>query len=260
MDVTPGEIAHIITSLKNSAAEYCPLCRQGAQVFYVGAGGYVHGTPEGGDVKDRIGCTSGALHEFMRASGIRQFTDDGPQKRPIYLRTQSERITEEWLKEVGFKWHELERSPHKHWLLWLGEALSSPRRMWSSYDDLGIELTPSIVDDNGAGEWHCWVRGDTAGRYHRFIHTRYLKSQHELILMIEGLTGQVFDPANNIAGMMRLPERAKALRQESERLDRQWQQRSHSRAKWYEVKKDDTRAGALPEDLEQAARQREEGR
>lgn len=32
-------------------------------------------------------------------------------------------ITEEWLKSVGFKWHQFDRQPDKHWLLWLGGGL-----------------------------------------------------------------------------------------------------------------------------------------
>lgn len=30
-------------------------------------------------------------------------------------------ITHEWLKGIGFHWHEVERSG-KHWLLWIGDA------------------------------------------------------------------------------------------------------------------------------------------
>jgi len=33
-------------------------------------------------------------------------------------------LTEEWLKRVGFKWHQLDRQPDKHWLLWLGSRPS----------------------------------------------------------------------------------------------------------------------------------------
>ena len=31
-------------------------------------------------------------------------------------------LTEEWLKENGFKWHQFDRQPDKHWLLWLGHV------------------------------------------------------------------------------------------------------------------------------------------
>lgn len=41
-------------------------------------------------------------------------------------------ITEEWLKSVGFKWHQLDRRPEKQWLLWLGDAL--PEHMQHAID------------------------------------------------------------------------------------------------------------------------------
>ena len=55
----------------------------------------------------------------------------------------SEPITEEWLKEVGFKWHQLARQPEKQWLLWLGDAVR---------DGLGIEqdLLDVVVDRHRA--------------------------------------------------------------------------------------------------------------
>jgi len=54
-------------------------------------------------------------------------------------------ITEEWLKENGFKWHDVERSG-KHWLLWIGSAIAKNRShsRTSSYDDFGIELSKFI--------------------------------------------------------------------------------------------------------------------
>lgn len=262
MNLTPGDIALLRTNIHQLAARYCVRCEMGHGVGYVGGNGelgpqyhYLHGTDvtESGTTIGPEPCGAEPLFEFLRASGLNALTHETPPDS-ISIRADSERITEEWLAEVGFKWHEMDRSPKKHWLLWLGEALSHPRRMWSSYDDLGIELTPSIVDDRGAGEWHCWLRGDSAGRYHRFIHTRYIQYQHELILMIEGLTGQTWEPANNLYGSMRYPERAKALRDEDERLDKVIRA---GRMAWYEVEKDDTRAGALPEDLEEAAAARE---
>ena len=49
-----------------------------------------------------------------------------------------EPITEEWLREVGFKWHQFDRQPTKHWLLWLADTF--PRRMFHDNEDFGIEL------------------------------------------------------------------------------------------------------------------------
>jgi hypothetical protein len=45
-------------------------------------------------------------------------------------------ITEEWLKLVGFRWHQLERQPSRHWLLWLGGALDDGTV--PAVEDLGI--------------------------------------------------------------------------------------------------------------------------
>lgn len=34
------------------------------------------------------------------------------------------RITEDWLRDCGFKWEQHERQPAKHWVLWIGVAWS----------------------------------------------------------------------------------------------------------------------------------------
>lgn len=155
-------------------------------------------------------------------------------------------ITEDWLREVGFKWHELERFGGKHWLLWLGDAMGDGRMV--DFEDFGIELASHGPTDE---RWFCWLRSDTAGRYHRFIHARYLRFQHELVAMIEGLTGQAWDPANNFYGSMRTPSQAARLREEHARLD---QRMMRERAKWSDVEKDDSRGRALPEHLEAAVK------
>lgn len=164
-------------------------------------------------------------------------------------------ITEQWLKEAGFKWHQLDRQPHKHWLLWLGDAIEGVRG-FTCFEDLGIELAPSWWE-NDSGEnvgdvesWHCWLRADTAGRYHRFIHVRYLKTTEDLVALIEALTGQKWDPSNNWYGSMVTPERAAWLREERKRLDRQLTLGASPYQKWSEAERDDTRGRALPEHLE----------
>jgi hypothetical protein len=159
-------------------------------------------------------------------------------------------ITEDWLREVGFKWHEFDRQSTKHWLLWLADAF--PRRMFCDHEDFGIELAADVRGKSE--EWFCWLRADTAGRYHRFIHVRYLRYRHELIAMIEGLTGQVWNPANNMYGSMHRPEDAARLRENAERAD---QRLLRMRAKWQEIEKDDTRGRALPEHMEAAEKARE---
>lgn len=167
-----------------------------------------------------------------------------------------EPISDEWLRAVGFKWHQLERQPSKQWLLWLGAVVGRDpdggRRMFSDTEDLGIELAPcwypNAVGGTGGfeGQWFCWLRADTAGRYHRFLHIRHLRYTDELVGMIEGLTGQTWDPLNNMYGCMLPPDQAAYRRAEAERLDRKLAQ---ERTKWSEAEKDDSRGRALPEHM-----------
>ena len=156
-------------------------------------------------------------------------------------------ITEEWLREVGFRWHQLDRQPDKHWLLWLGDALRE-KDGWgfTSYEDLGIELAPSL---NDKGDWFCWLRGDSAGRYHRFIHIRKLFERGEVVQLIVALTGADWWPQNHINGCVLRPDQAEARRNESQRLDRVLMSQ---RTKWSGIEKDDSRGRALPEHMESA--------
>ncbi len=149
----------------------------------------------------------------------------------------SKPISEEWLSAVGFKWHELERQPAKHWVLWLGG-----RKFLQSYEDLGVELSASKDL-----EWICWLRSDFASRYHRFIFLRHLKAQRELILLVESLSGVPWAPENNLYGAVRTSEEAAQIRSEDDRLDRVL---LRSKERHYEIEKDDTRGGALPEHKE----------
>jgi hypothetical protein len=160
-------------------------------------------------------------------------------------------INEDWLKSAGFKWHQLDRQTDKHWLLWLGDA-TRERHSFTSFEDIGIELAPcwwknSTGDDAGdVGKWFCWFRDDAAGRYHRFIHIRHLRTVGELVLLVEAITGQKWDPANNLYGSMRKPEDAERIRQESQRFDRRL---IESGPPWSDIEKDDTRGRALPEHM-----------
>lgn len=124
---------------------------------------------------------------------------------------------------------------------------------WTAAEDIGVELTMNDPRREEI-EWHCWLRGDSSSRYHRFIHIRCLKTQRELIALIEGLTGQEWNPANNRYGSMYTPEQAEKMDKIDERLDRQI---LASRPKWYENEKDDSRAGALTDDLNYAIKHRE---
>jgi hypothetical protein len=164
-------------------------------------------------------------------------------------------ITQDWLKSIGFRWHQMDRQPDKHWLLWLGDAVRDGNSL-TSYEDIGVEIAPawwknSKNDDVGeVGRWHCWFRSDAAGRYHRFIHLRYLRTQAELVALLEALSGTPFVPENNLYGSMRTPEQAARIRKEDQRLDRQIMLNSGPHHKWADVEKDDSRGRALPEHYE----------
>ena len=156
-----------------------------------------------------------------------------------------EPITAEWLAEVGFKWHQLDRQPDKHWLLWLNNFEGS------EFEALGIELAPSEY----RGDWYCWLRSDTAHRYCRFIHVRHIRTRDDLRYLFEGLTGQPFKPVNFIGGSARTASVALRYRMEDSRLDRAMLK--HNPA-WHEVEKDDSMGGALPEHLQAHHDQRKE--
>jgi hypothetical protein len=162
-----------------------------------------------------------------------------------------ELISEDWLKSVGFKWHQIEHQPSKHWVLWLGNGLNEGRSLTSS-EDIGIELAANMPSRDGCPpDWFCWFRSDCAGRYHRFIHLRHLTTNTEVIRLVEAITGYPFDPANHMYGSVMTPEHAAATRKrDAERLDRQMMLEALPYQKWSEVEKDDTRGRALPEHLE----------
>lgn len=161
--------------------------------------------------------------------------NDTAPPRPIEL------ITEDWLKANGFKWHEFERQGAKHWLLWLGHALEGA---FTTHEDLGIEVSPGVP--GRASEWFCWLRGDCAGRYHRFIHVRHITETRELVALIEALTGQAFDPALCRYGSMQTPKRAAWLREQDARLDRRLMREGHP---WHDVERDDTIGGGNADHL-----------
>ncbi|UPJ65279.1 hypothetical protein [Bradyrhizobium sp. 191] len=152
-----------------------------------------------------------------------------------------ELITEDWLKLVGFKWHEFERQNAKHWLLWLGGGLRQKPSL-TDYEDLGIELAPGFGDT----EWFCWLRSDAAGRYHRFIHLRHVTTRGDVIGLVEAISGRPWTPDNHLYGSLRSPEAADRIRQERERLDRRL---LAAEPKWADIEEDDSRGRALPEHM-----------
>jgi hypothetical protein len=149
----------------------------------------------------------------------------------------------------------MERQPDKHWLLWLGGAIQD---RITSFEDLGIEIAPRWWknrngDDVGeVGSWHCWLRADTSGRYHRFLHIRPLRTAAEVIQVVEALTGQPWDTTNHLGGSVYHPKHAESIRRDLERFDHRIRE---GNAKWSEVEKDDTRGRALPEHMQAHADQ-----
>jgi hypothetical protein len=164
-----------------------------------------------------------------------------------------ELLTEAWLRANGFKWHQFERQPSKHWLLWLGDVVADGGM--TCYEDLGIEV--AFGSHRGRGNldgWFCWLRSDAAGRYHRFIHLRTLLTERDLVIAIQGITGVEFNPEHCWNGCLLRPEQTEWRRRENDRLDRQLMRAGH---RWYDIERDDTRGRALPEHMEVAEKARE---
>lgn len=123
-------------------------------------------------------------------------------------------LTEEWLKENGFKWHQFARRPDKHWLLWLGHVMNGG---FASYEDIGVEVAPiSVTGDRG---WFCWLRSDAAGRYHRFIHLRHIETPRDLVEIISGITGISFDPRLCFGGSFYTPNQMDHILKGRTRVD-----------------------------------------
>lgn len=159
----------------------------------------------------------------------------------------SDPITEEWLAEVGFRWHQLERQPFKHWLLWLGSAVADNGHSLTSAEEIGIEVTRGGHAGLPGDRWFCWLRSDASHRYHRFIHLRHLSTQAELADIVSAISGQAWDPANHRYGSCLTPERAARDREANERFDRQLNAASHP---WHATESDPTIGRPLIEHLE----------
>lgn len=148
-------------------------------------------------------------------------------------------LSEDWLKSVGFRWHQLERQPNKHWLLWLGSAIAGQT---AAFEDLGLEIAKGFDDS-----WFCWLRADTSHRYSRFLHVRHLRLRSEVVALVEALTGSIWCPDNHIGGMAYHPDLAKRIRAEDHRFDRVLL-REHP--KYGELETDESKGQALPEHRE----------
>ncbi|MGY3605644.1 MULTISPECIES: hypothetical protein [unclassified Bradyrhizobium] len=157
-------------------------------------------------------------------------------------------ITEEWLKAVGFKWHQFDRQPSKHWLLWLGAGLKE-KPCLTSYEDIGIELAANVPSRDGDMDWFCWLRSDGAGRYHRFIHLRHVQTRNDVMLLVVAITGRPWTPENHLFGSLRSPMDADRIREDRQRADQRMIHEASPFHKWADIEKDDTRGRALPEHM-----------
>jgi hypothetical protein len=155
-------------------------------------------------------------------------------------------LSDDWLKANGFKWHQFDRQPDKHWLLWIGGCMGKH----ASYEDIGIEVAL-----NRDGQWFCWLRSDSAGRYHRFIHIRMIESAKDLVGIIRGLTGMEFDPRNALYGHLYTNEQAAKIREQDERLDARLK-RDHP--SWYLPEKDESLGGPLIDHVDAYEKARKE--
>ncbi len=126
----------------------------------------------------------------------------------------TEHISEDLLRDLGFKWHYVERSP-RHWVLWIGQAI--PHRYGMSPDDFGVELGRSFVPDNSP--WSLWFRADYAGRYSRFLFCRDVTHLGDLALIVEAIIGRPWRRHDILYGQLWEPEQANRLRAEDDRLD-----------------------------------------
>lgn len=148
-------------------------------------------------------------------------------------------ITEEWLKANGFLYHQLDRQPDKHWLLWLGGAM--PDKM-TSYEDLGIELAPTLD-----GKWFCWLRADSSHRYSRFLHVRHLSATRDVVELISALVGAPFDPSNCSGGHLRTSEDQARIAKLQERMDQKMLIETPAYLAWHPVEADRYAGGPLHE-------------
>lgn len=105
-------------------------------------------------------------------------------------------ITEFWLSEVGFKPHWFAGQPNKHWLLWLSE-------------DVGIEL--SFGREKPRPWWFCWLRSGGQHTYEHFISLRDLSSKHEVIQLVQAMTGRRWDPTRHYNGSVSIQRRGRGL-------------------------------------------------
>lgn len=106
----------------------------------------------------------------------------------------SELITEFWLKNVGFKPHAFGSEPNQHWLLWVLE-------------DVGLEL--SFGREKPRPWWFCWMRGNGPHVPEKLINLRDLSAKHEVIVLVQALSGRRWNPAHHYNGSVWIPKAAR---------------------------------------------------
>lgn len=89
-------------------------------------------------------------------------------------------ITDLWLHEVGFKPHTVANQLGQHWLLWLSE-------------DLGLELT--FGREKPKPWYFCWLRTRGDHTPEHFMNLRDLTAKHEVIMLVQALTGRRWNPS-----------------------------------------------------------------
>jgi hypothetical protein len=100
-------------------------------------------------------------------------------------------ITSLWLKDAGFRPHTFVGQPNQHWLLWLGE-------------NVGLEL--SFGREKPQPWWFCWLRSGEPHTPENSINLRDLTSKHEVIILVQAVTGRRWNPARHYNGSVWIPK------------------------------------------------------
>ena len=101
-------------------------------------------------------------------------------------------ITELWLREAGFKSHFFGNEPNKHWQLWL-----SP--------DIALDL--SFGREKPLPWWFCWLRTSGEHSPEKSINLRDLTFKHEVITLVQAVTGRRWNPARHYNGSVWIPKK-----------------------------------------------------
>lgn len=121
----------------------------------------------------------------------------------------TELISYAWLKDVGFRCRAKSRGTNGSWRIWISEELGS--------DDLGLEL--AVVPGSDSTEWNCWL-GNASGRFERFLRMRPMRTQGDVIRLVEGLSGLAWEPAHHLYGIVLSEARAVAFLNEQQEFRR----------------------------------------